>query len=93
VEVREGPLEAAASETFDVIVANISGLTLQRLAPEIARSLKPQGVLIASGFLEDAVQGLRRGFEAAGLHVERVVDDGVWQAIVARRAGPSDPSP
>jgi ribosomal protein L11 methyltransferase len=83
VEAREEPLSAAAGETFDIIVANISGLTLGRLAPDLARSLKPQGVLIASGFLEDAVAGLRRAFRAAGLRVERVVDEGVWRAIVA----------
>ncbi len=86
VEASEGPLEAAVGETFDIIVANISGLTLERLAPELARSLEPQGVLIASGFLEDAVGGLRRAFEATGLHVGCVVDEGVWRAIVAHKA-------
>jgi ribosomal protein L11 methyltransferase len=85
VEPREGPLESAGSETFDIIVANISGLTLERLAAELARSLTAGGLLIASGFLEDAVEGLRRAFEGAGLSVERVVEEGVWRAIVARR--------
>lgn len=86
VEVREGPLEAAAGETFEIIVANISGLTLERLAPQLARSVEPGGTLIASGFLEDAVAGLRSAFEAAGLRVGRIVDDGVWRAIMARAA-------
>ena len=84
IEVREGPLNADEGTRFDVIVANISGLTLERLAPDLARSLKPQGVLIASGFLEDAVERLRRAFKTAGLLVERVADEGVWRAIVAR---------
>ncbi len=84
VDVREGPLDAATGERFDVIVANISGLTLGRLAPDLARSLKAGGVLVASGFLEDAVEGLGRGLEAAGLRVERTVEDGVWRGIVAR---------
>ncbi len=86
VEVREGPLGSAAGERFDVIVANISGLTLERLAAGLARSLEPKGMLIASGFLEDAVEGLRRAFQVAGLSVERVADDGVWRAIVAHKA-------
>ena len=90
VEPREGPLDPAA-ETFDVIVANISGLTLTRLSPDLARSLNAGGLLIASGFLEDAVEGLRRTFEAADLRVERVLDEGVWRAIVARR-GANSPS-
>lgn len=85
IEPREGPLEAAGGETFDMIVANISGLTLERLAGDLAASLNAGGLLIASGFLEDAVEGLRRAFEGAGLRVERVLEEGVWRAIVARR--------
>ncbi|HET8945207.1 MAG TPA: 50S ribosomal protein L11 methyltransferase, partial [Dehalococcoidia bacterium] len=85
VEPREGTLESAGGETFDVIVANISGLTLERLADGLAASLKAGGALIASGFLEDAVAGLRRAFEGAALRIERVVDEGVWRAIVVRR--------
>lgn len=85
VEPREGALESAGGETFDIIVANISGLTLGRLADRFAASLKAEGALIASGFLEDAVSGLRQAFENAGLRIERVVDEGVWRAIVARR--------
>ncbi|HET9476632.1 MAG TPA: 50S ribosomal protein L11 methyltransferase [Dehalococcoidia bacterium] len=85
VEPREGPLESAGSEAFDIIVANISGLTLERLAGGLAASLKAGGALIASGFLEDAVSGLRQAFESAGLRIERVADEGVWRAILARR--------
>ncbi len=87
VETRAGTIEdnGALAETFDLALANISGLTLERLAPALAVVLKPGGRLVASGFLEDAVEGLRRAFEANGLSAERVVKDGVWRAIVARR--------
>jgi len=84
IEAREGTLEAQ-SEQFDVVVANISGLTLERLAPLLARALAPGGRLIASGFLEDAVDGLRAAFAGAGLGVEQTVEDGIWRAIIARR--------
>jgi ribosomal protein L11 methyltransferase len=84
IEAREAPLETAG-EQFDAIAANISGLTLERLAAELAGSLRTGGVLIASGFLEDAADGLARAFEDAGLTVEQVIADGVWRAIVARR--------
>jgi ribosomal protein L11 methyltransferase len=94
IDVREGTLTVEtpqgrvsrgrkADATFDIIVANISGLTLERLAPVLADSLSAGGALVASGFLEDAVDGLSRAFSAEGLHVYRVVEDGVWRAIIA----------
>lgn len=85
LEAREGTLESAGGEAFGTVVANISGLTLERLAPQLAESLEPGALLIASGFLEYAVDGLRGAFEEAGLRVKRVLEDGVWRAILARR--------
>jgi ribosomal protein L11 methyltransferase len=88
VEVREGTLDVdkGTSERFDIVVANISGLTLERLSSAICASLNDGGRLIASGFLEDAVDGLRDAFTSVGLTVERVAEDGVWRANIARRA-------
>ena len=87
VEVREGSLDAEApsTERFDIVVANISGVALERLASAIAAALNGGGRLIASGFLDDRVDGLRDTFATAGLTVERTVEDGVWRAIIARR--------
>jgi len=87
IEVRTGTIEetGAPDETFDLALANISGLTLERLAPALAGALKPGGRLIAGGFLEDRVDGLKLAFEANGLRVERVVKDGIWRTILARR--------
>ncbi len=84
IDAREGTLETL-SEQFDVVVANISGLTLQRLAPLLAESLVPGGCLIASGFLDETVGELSAAFEAAGFTIERVIEDGIWRAVVARR--------
>jgi len=86
VEVREGPHEGGG-ERYDVIVANISGLALERLAAAMAASLAAGGVLIASGFLEDAAAGLARVFTEAGLTVRETLEEGVWRAIVAERGG------
>ena len=83
IEVREGTLVGEAGR-FDVIVANISGLTLERLAVDLVGSLAPGGSLITSGFLDDAVAGLSRAFEETGARGVRVVEEGVWRAIIAR---------
>ena len=60
IEVREGTLDAISGETFDLIVANISGLTLARMAPDLAEALNAGGRLILSGFLEDTLDALAR---------------------------------
>jgi ribosomal protein L11 methyltransferase len=88
VEVREGTLpEGAPGERCDMVVANISGLTIERLAPAFAESLHEGGTLIVSGFLEDSVDGLSRALEAAGFRMKRVDAEGVWRAITAARTG------
>lgn len=85
VDVREGTLEDGAG-IFHLIVANIGALTLERLALAVSRSLAPRGMAILSGFLQDAVEGLARAYEAAGLTVLRVEEDGVWRAMACEKA-------
>jgi ribosomal protein L11 methyltransferase len=89
IEASVGTLEAGEGpeSEFDVILANISGLTLDRLAPDMLRAIKPGGRLIASGFLDDAIHGLQRTFEETGFVSEIVEVEGVWRAIIARRPG------
>ncbi len=86
IEVRTGTIEEGApDESFDLALANISGLALEGLAPALAGVLRPGGRLIAGGFLEEVVDGLTRIFEANGLRVERVAEDGIWRTVLARR--------
>jgi ribosomal protein L11 methyltransferase len=67
----------------DVIAANLTGSLIERLAPLIARWLKPQGTLVASGFQvaeEEAVAGaLRR----AGLALVGHLAEDDWLAVTA----------
>jgi len=95
IEAREGTLAAKTSRrdvstpstaAFDIIVANISGLTLERLAPALAAALAAGGLLIISGFLEDSAASVGGACADAGLSVERAVAEGVWRAIIARKA-------
>lgn len=83
IDVSEGTLEGAGQ--FDIVVANISGLTLERLSAQITRALRRGGHFIASGFLDERVDELCAAFEHVGLSPERVVEDGVWRAIIAER--------
>ncbi len=86
IAVFEGALEDEAPfhGRFDLIVANISGLAIERLAPTLTNRLTSGGCLIASGFLEETVRTLRSALEAADLTVDRVDEEGVWRTILAR---------
>ncbi len=85
VEVREGTLSSDAVDAVDLLVANISAITLERLAPALAAAVKPGGLLITSGFLEEAVADLRSAFETAGFGIEDELQDGQWRTLIGRR--------
>ena len=88
VEVREGTLpEGARGQRFDLVVANIGALTLERLAGPLAEATREGGSLIVSGFLDDGVGALQTALRAAGFRIEGVEADGVWRAVVAERTG------
>jgi ribosomal protein L11 methyltransferase len=86
VEVCEGTLDAeGAAGVFDVIAANISALAVERLAPAFAASLAVGRSIIVSGFLEDAVEAVSCAFISERLKIDRVIEEGVWRAIIADR--------
>jgi ribosomal protein L11 methyltransferase len=85
VEVREETLPLPDGETFDVVVANISAITLGRLAPALAAAVNPGGTLIASGFLEEALTELQEAFTANGFTIKAEVHDGQWRSLIAGR--------
>ncbi|MFQ6019939.1 MAG: 50S ribosomal protein L11 methyltransferase, partial [Dehalococcoidia bacterium] len=90
VRVEEGTLDKAlaAGESFDLIVANISGQTILAKVPLLARALTADGRLLVGGFLEDTVAGLARRLAARGLTVTETIAEGDWRSLVARkRAG------
>ena len=45
-----GSIQAVGSAAADLMLANISPEVLVQLAPEFRRSLRPNGILLASGF-------------------------------------------
>ena len=70
----------------DVVLANITGEILVRLAPSIPRSLKENGVLILSGIIESRLDMVKKAFVAQSLVLEKERKKGEWYALVFRRA-------
>ena len=68
----------------DVVVLNISSSVLVALMEEVARALRPGGLLVGSGFIDEAEAEVRLAAVAAGLRPLRVDADEEWRCIVAR---------
>jgi ribosomal protein L11 methyltransferase len=78
-----GGLEQA-TDSYDLVMANIQADVLERLAPELPARLAPGGALVLSGLLTGDVPGVLAAFEAAGLRAEQRHDEGEWAAILLR---------
>jgi ribosomal protein L11 methyltransferase len=78
-----GSLDAIASGSLDVVVANIQVGILADLLPEIPRALKPGGVAILSGILEEQI-------EALGARPFRVEIRQGWACLETWQAGKSE---
>ncbi len=73
----------AAARSADIIAVNISSKVLVTLMRQIARTLRPGGALIGSGFI-DANQGdVEAAVAACGLRTQRIDAEGEWRCIVA----------
>lgn len=72
-------------EKYDIVVANILADVLVPLTPVIVHQLKPGGVYITSGIIDNKEQTVRDAVEAAGLEVIEVTAQGEWVSVTARK--------
>ena len=77
--------EQAGFEKYDIVVANILADVLVLLTPVIVSQLKPGGVYITSGIIDNKEQTVRDAVEAAGLEVLEVTAQGEWVSVTARK--------
>jgi ribosomal protein L11 methyltransferase len=88
IVVREGSMEAVGEDgPFDLVLANINAAAVSSLAAAMAAKMKPGAWLFAGGVIAEREAGARVALEAAGLRIERVMQDGDWRTFVAQRAG------
>jgi ribosomal protein L11 methyltransferase len=70
----------------DLIVANIIARVLSALAQDMADTLKPAGILIASGIIAEREAEVATAFAAAGLAPLERKQEGDWVALVYRKS-------
>jgi len=72
-------------ECYDIVVANILADVLVPLTPVIVNQLKPGGIYITSGIIDDKEQTVVEAVQAAGLKVLEVTYQGEWVSVTARK--------
>ncbi len=70
---------------YDIVVANILADVLVPLTPVIIHQLKPGGIYITSGIIDDKEQTVVEAVKKAGLEVLKVTYQGEWVSVTARK--------
>ena len=69
---------------YDIVVANILADVLVPLTPVITGQLKPGGIYITSGIIDDKEQTVAEAVKAAGLTILDITYQGEWVSITAQ---------
>ena len=72
-------------DAYDIVVANILADVLVPLTPVIVNQLKPGGIYITSGIIDDKEETVVRCVKEAGLEVLEVTYQGEWVSVTARK--------
>lgn len=74
-------------EKYDIVVANILADVLVPLTPVIVNQMKPGGIYITSGIIDEKETVVVEAVKAAGLEVTEVTYQGEWVSVTARKQG------
>ena len=77
VDLSDGP--------YDLICANIVADIIIRMAPDVARYMKDDAVLLASGIITERAEEVTSVLEANNLAVAKRLDDNGWCALVVKK--------
>ena len=72
-------------EKYDIVVANILADVLVPLTPVIVHQMKPGGIYITSGIIDDKEDTVKDAVQKAGLEILDVTYQGEWVCITARK--------
>lgn len=73
-------------ECYDIVAANILAEVLVELTPVIVSQMKPGGIYITSGIIDDKEQTVVECVQKAGLEVLEVTHQGEWVSVTARKS-------
>ncbi len=71
---------------YDLICANIVADIIIRMTPDVARYLADDGVLLASGIIDERCEDVIAAFEAQGFRIVQRLTDHDWCALAVMKA-------
>lgn len=84
VALFNGSPRSLRHQLFEVAVANLNSWTLLGLADELARVVKPSGLLITSGIRQRRLEQVAAALEQSGVAVEQVLARECWRCLLCR---------
>lgn len=91
VDIRHGNLLEVVDEKAEIVVANIVAEIIKIVAPDVKKSLKKDGVFIASGIILDKIEFVKVALKNEGFEIVEEVIMGEWACIVSKpKAGNGD---
>jgi len=81
VEVKGTPL-TCLTETFPLVLANLTAADLRSLAAELSARLAPSGELVASGLLVEQMPEVKKAFAAQGLTLLEQASLAGWASLI-----------
>jgi ribosomal protein L11 methylase PrmA len=70
---------------YDLICANIVADIIIRMNPDVAKYLKDDGVILASGIITERADDVIASFEANGFKIVEKVEDNGWCALAVKK--------
>jgi ribosomal protein L11 methyltransferase len=78
-------LDGVEENTADVVVANILAEVILRFTDDVARVVKPGGIFIASGIIQQKKDQVKEGLVQSGFEITETILMEDWVAIIAKR--------
>ena len=87
VRLMEGDLlNLGLTEQFDLVVANIIAKVIMDLIPNLATVLKPGGLFLTSGIIDERGSEVEAALVANGFTIQKTLNEDGWVAIVAMKS-------
>lgn len=88
-----GEYLAASVSGFDLVLANLTGAVLERLARPLVAAARPGGTIVVSGLLRGEQPSVEASLAAAGALLREAVAEDEWAALRFERSGPPPAQP